>query len=93
MVAVPAPGPESNPVNPQPPPADVATAQIPVTLSAPRPINPVVLGAPPEYTYHVPATHYAAAVPMVSGAAPGGLPVQVQVDGRTISATLVQDVS
>lgn len=91
VVAVPAP--ESNPVNPQPPPADIATTQIPVTTSAPKPINPVVLGAPPEYTYHVPPTHYAAAVPMASGVGPGGLPVQVQVDGRTISATLVQDVS
>jgi hypothetical protein len=93
VVAVPA-SEESNSVvvNPQPPPVAVATAQIPVAMSAPKPMNPVVLGAPPEYTYHVPPTHYAAAVP-VAGAAAGGLPVQVQVDGQTISATLVQDVS
>ena len=87
MVAVP-----SSSVNPQPPTApDVATTQIPVMTTGPKPVpNPAVLGAPPEYTYHVPPTHYAAAVPMASAA---GLPVQVQVDGRTLSATLMQDVS
>ena len=61
-------------------------AQIPVTVD-PKPFSG--LGAPPEYTYHVPHTHYAA--PMQ--AANAGLPVQVQVDGRMLSATLVQDVS
>ena len=72
-------------VAPQPPPL-VIPAQIPVTTET----KPFVLGAPPEYTYHVPPTHHAAAV---MPAANAGLPVQVQVDGRLLSATLVQDVS
>lgn len=69
----------------QPPHAQEA-AQIPVIVD-PKPLSG--LGAPPEYTYHVPATHYAAPMP----ASNAGLPVQVQVDGRMLSATLVQDVS
>ena len=77
------------PVNPQPPPpGPVAPAQIPVTITEAKPFT-TVLGAPPEYTYHVPPTHHAAVMP----AATAGLPVQVQVDGRLMSATLVQDVS
>lgn len=72
------------PAHPQPPPPMVS-AQIPVTVSDPKPA--VGLEAPPEYTFHVPHTHHAA--PMPAGSA--GLPVQVQVDGRMLSATLIQD--